>query len=341
MRTPARRFTPRLHDVQLFALIFCAIFLLHSSLLRLPYFWDEAGYYIPAAYEFFTFGHLIPQSVPSNAHPPLPAIYLALWWKLSAFKPAVTRTAMLLVAAFALLAVYKLARLLANNTVAVAVVLCTAIYPIWFAQSSLAHSDLPAAAFGLWALFFYFRGLHDDEVESPVPYPAADTVEKQARRSRYLIAASVLFALAGLCKETAIVNPLALAAYETAAALRQRQRPSGSRFVPAILLIISILPLALWFAYHRLRTGFFFGNPEFFAYNVSGTLTPLRIALSLVLRLWQMFGYMNMWFLTVATIWAMRYPALKAEDGSERRRIALGEQYRILAILCANLLLFS
>src|SRR5690242_20326345 len=152
MRTPARRFTPRLHDVQLFALIFCAIFLLHSSLLRLPYFWDEAGYYIPAAYEFFTSGHLIPGSVPSNAHPPLPAIYLALWWKLSAFKPAVTRTAMLLVAAFALLAVYRLARNLANTAVAISVLLCTAAFPVWFAQSALAHSDLAAAALVMWGL---------------------------------------------------------------------------------------------------------------------------------------------------------------------------------------------
>ncbi|HKR29449.1 MAG TPA: hypothetical protein VJT08_03185, partial [Terriglobales bacterium] len=97
MRTPARRFYPPIGNLQLFALIFCAIFVLHAPLLRLPYFWDEAGYYIPAAYEFFTSGHLIPQSVPSNAHPPLPGIYLALWWKLSAFKPAVTRTAILLV----------------------------------------------------------------------------------------------------------------------------------------------------------------------------------------------------------------------------------------------------
>src|SRR5207248_1978125 len=150
---------PRLRDIHIFALIFTAIFLLHAPLLRLPYFWDEAGYYIPSAYEFFTHGSIVPHSVPSNAHPPLPAIYLALWWKLSAFKPAVTRTAMLLLAALALTAVFRLARLLINSDVAIATVLCTAIYPIWFAQSSLAHADLPAAAFLLWALFFYFRSL--------------------------------------------------------------------------------------------------------------------------------------------------------------------------------------
>jgi hypothetical protein len=97
----------------------------------------------------------------------------------------------------------------------------------------------------------------------------------------------------------------------------------------------------LWFTYHRLRTGFFFGNPEFFEYNVRGTLTPLRIAISLLLRLWQMLGYMNIWLLTLATIWAMRYPALMENDGTERRRIGLAAQCRIAAVLCANLVLFS
>ena len=339
MRKPARAASPRMGNLQLFALIFCAIFLLHAPLLRLPYFWDEAGYYIPAAYEFFTSGHLIPQSVPSNAHPPLPAMYLALWWKLSAFKPAVTRTAMLLVAASALLAVYRLARLLSSNAVAFAVVLCTAIYPVWFAQSSLAHSDLPAAAFVLWGLFFYFRSLPRETSVSAGSNATASDVSKPLLGS--LVAASVFFALGALCKETAIVSPLALAAYDGVAASRKEKPRESSWYIRPALLVISIVPLSLWFAYHRLRTGFFFGNPEFFAYNVSGTLTPLRVAISVLLRLWQMLGYMDMWLLTLATIWAMRYPALTESDGTERRRIALGAQYRVAAVLCANLVLFS
>ncbi len=339
MRKPARAPIPQIGNLQLFALIFCAIFLLHAPLLRLPYFWDEAGYYIPAAYEFFTSGHLIPRSVPSNAHPPLPATYLALWWKLSAFKPAVTRTAMLLVAAFGLLAVHRLARALSSNAVAFAVLLCTAIYPVWFAQSSLAHSDLAAAAFVLWGLVFYFRS-EPQETSKSAASNAAESDGKGPLPSS-IVGASVLFALGALCKETAIVSPLGLAAYDTVAAFRDEENREGGWFIRPALLVLSIVPLALWLAYHRVRTGFFFGNPEFFAYNVSGTLTPLRIAISLLLRLWQMLGYMNMWLLTLATIWAMRYPALMEDDGTERRRIALGAQYRIAAILCANLIVFS
>src|SRR6202011_4148202 len=64
----------------LFALFFAGLMLLHAPLLRLPYFWDEAGYYIPAARDLFLTGTLIPQSTPSNAHPPLVMAWLALAW---------------------------------------------------------------------------------------------------------------------------------------------------------------------------------------------------------------------------------------------------------------------
>jgi hypothetical protein len=50
---------------------------------------------------------------------------------------------------------------------------------------------------------------------------------------------------------------------------------------------------------------------------------------------------MNLWLLTLATLWVMRYPALQEADGSERKRISLAAQYRIAAILAANLAFFS
>jgi len=116
---------------------------------------------------------------------------------------------------------------------------------------------------------------------------------------------------------------------------------TAGMFARPALLLSSVMPIGIWFLYHRLRTGFFFGNPEFFAYNVTGTFTPLRIVMSIGLRLWQSLGYMNLWLLTLATIWVMRYPALSEEDGSERPRIALTIQFRIAAILVANVLAFS
>src|SRR3569833_1505823 len=172
-----------------FPVIFAALYLSHFSLLRLPYYWDEAGYYIPAAWDFFRTGSLIPSTTLSNAHPPLPSVYLALWWKLSGFYPEVTREAVLIVASFGLLAVWRLAqRLSGSGAVAFWTVALTALYPIWFAQSTLAQADVFAAAFSLWGLVY---GLPD--------------------RDRHLPAAAVWFTLAVLSKETAIAIPITLA----------------------------------------------------------------------------------------------------------------------------------
>ena len=71
----------------IFPLLFVGVYLSHLTLLRLPYYWDEAGYYIPAAYDFFRTGDVIPSTTLANAHPPLPSLYLALWWK-SGFTPS-------------------------------------------------------------------------------------------------------------------------------------------------------------------------------------------------------------------------------------------------------------
>src|SRR5664279_2222736 len=54
-----------------YALIFTFLFVTHAPLLRLPYFWDEAGYFIPAARDLLLTGSLIPHTTLSNAHPPL------------------------------------------------------------------------------------------------------------------------------------------------------------------------------------------------------------------------------------------------------------------------------
>src|SRR5256884_7880384 len=136
----------------IFAAIFAAIFLLHLPLLQLPYFWDEAGYYVPAARDLLLTGSLIPHSTVSNAHPPLVMKYLAVWWKLAGYSPVVTRSTMLLVAAFALLGLFRLAQSVGNTPVAVASTVCTALYPVFFVQSSLAHVDLTAAGLTFWGL---------------------------------------------------------------------------------------------------------------------------------------------------------------------------------------------
>ncbi len=282
----------------LFALIFSGVFLLHAPLLRLPYFWDEAGYYIPAARDLLLTGSLTPHSTVSNAHPPLVMAWLAVWWKLSGYTPAVTRTAMLLVAAFALLGLFRLARETASLPVAIATVICTALYPVFFTQSSMAHLDLAAAALTFWGLAYYLR-----------------------RRDLPVFA---FFSLAALAKETAIITPLALFAWEFVCRWLSRWRDDESICFRAgrarsLLLLVPVLPLAAWFAWHLHRTGYLLGNPEFFRYNVAGTLHPLRILVAFGTRMWQLLGYMNLFVLTLAAAAALTLPPVRVALAARQR----------------------
>ena len=295
------------------ALIFLVLLALHFSLLKLPYFWDEAGYYVPAAHDLLVTGSLIPRTTISNAHPPLVMAYLALWWKIFGFTPSITRIAMLLMSSFTLLGLFRLAQRIANIEVAIVSVICTALYPVFFAQSSLAHLDLAAAGFIFWGLKAY--------------------VEKRCTVT------AAWFSLAVLTKETAILAPLALAAWEILQTLQSRKSHQAS--APPVrstlflfTLIFPVLPLTVWYGYHYLRTGFTFGNPEFLRYNVQATMHPLRIVLALLMRLWQTFGYMNLFLLTAAGVLAMWRPPLRHQE-MERPRIPLDIQFSFLAVVVA------
>ena len=317
----------------LYPLFFVAVFLSHWTLLRLPYFWDEAGYYIPAALDFFRTGTLIPQSTISNAHPPLPSILLAAWWHLSGYVISGTRTFICIVSSAALLGVFRLARRLGGDLTAAVVTLLTAAYPVWFAQSTLAHADIFAAAFTLWALSFYLAPQVTSHDHSRV-------VLEPPRSASNTLAIAVLFSLAVLSKETAIVTPAALAAWELFGLLRQ---PAPSRSLrssfPAIgALIAPVLPLAAWYAYHHHRTGFVFGNPEFLRYNATANLDAHRFLLCLWHRFLHLTMHMNMFVPVLCTAAAVLRPVLRGREHSHLSRPVC---YAIAAILVGNLLAFS
>jgi hypothetical protein len=302
-----------------YALIFTFLFVTHATLLRLPYFWDEAGYFIPAARDLLLTGSLIPHTTLSNAHPPLVMLWLAFWWKCSAFTPAVTRTAMLMVAAFALVGLWRLSRDVANEAVAAVTVLCTALYPVFFAQSSLAHLDMMAAALTLWGLAMH--------------------VERRP------VATIFFFALAPLAKETAIVTPMVLLGWELLCPLLRGVRVSEDESLclhrrtrwQTFSLLLCLAPLLLWFGYHHYRTGFYLGNPEYLRYNLQATLNPLRIVLAILIRLWHVFGYLNLFLLVIGAIVAMSRPPLPESDGTLRLRIPVNVQLVFAVVLAGNI----
>lgn len=288
-------------------------------MLRLPYYWDEAGYYIPAAYDLFRTGSLIPYSTLSNAHPPLPSLYLAAWWKFAGFAPFTTRLAMLIVASCALLGVYRLAQRITRQTsIAIATTLLTALYPVWFAQSTLAHADLFAAAATLWGLVLFVPG----------------------GRAARILPAALCFALATLSKETAVCSVLSLAACEGWRSLRGAadRRPHLRN---AAVLCASLIPLCAWYVYHWRRTGFVFGNPEYLRYNAAATLTPLRIALALMHRSLHLTAHMNLFVPVLCACASLLLVPRPLPDGSLRPTLPRGSVIPLVWVFVANLLCFS
>jgi hypothetical protein len=303
----------------IFPVVFVALYASHFSLLRLPYYWDEAGYYIPAAWDFFRTGSLIPTTTLTNAHPPLPSIYLALWWKASGFLPEVTREAVLIVAALGLLAVWKLAlRLHGSRLVAFWTVILTGIYPIWFAQSTLAHADIFAATFALWGLVYSLPDRHRN------PWAAA-----------------LWFTAAVLSKETAIAIPLTLVVVRAIEGFRSQPPDRQKLWRETAWLASCILPLAAWYGWHFAKTGYLFGNPQFLRYNVQANFAPDRFIAALVHRVLHLTGHMNMFVPVLLTLAALMLQPRVDRDGRMRTGLSVLVRWRIFFLLLVNAVLFS
>ncbi len=269
-----------------YLLLFCAVALAHLSLLRLPYFWDEGGYYVPAALDFFHRWTLIPEF--TNAHPPLPSIVLGLAWHLFGFHILVTRLVACAFAAGALLAVFELARRLLGLGLAMVVTALTAIYPIWYTQSSLAHADIFAAALTLAGLAVFLTAPELGGNRGQITPPARSS-------SGRLLWAAAFFCLSVLAKETAVVQPVALALFLTARLQLQRTAEKQTTWRWLFALCSPVPVLAVWFGYHRWKTGFTFGNPEYLRYNATANLTIQHLLTSFGYRAMHLFWQRSIW----------------------------------------------
>lgn len=291
--------------------------LTHTHVLSLPYFWDEAGFYVPVANDFFVRGSLIPESVPTNAHPPLLTMYVSAWWRVLGPKVETSRVGMLAISAIGLWAVFRLGRRLRCGKTGILVVLCTATYPCYFAQSSMVLADLPAAAFSWLGLSYYLEN----------------------RR-----VAGLWFSVAVLWKETAILVPLTLLAvdllfllFEGGPSALEPLAPGPSvrkhwfwTGVPTALLIA-------WYTYHWSETDIVFGNTEFIRYNVTANLDLSRFLLALAIRCWQAFGHLGMLVFSLgfagSLLWSLR--------NKGRQALWRPALFRFGALVCSHLLVMS
>src|SRR6266566_5538610 len=129
-----------------FGLIGAFLILAHGPLLRLPFYWDEAGQFVPASLDLFRGGAWIPVSTVPNVHPPGVMAYLAGVWSVFGYSIAGTRIAMLLAATLGLLFTFLLGIELARGSTgapAFAALALMCLSPLFFAQSMLVQLDLP------------------------------------------------------------------------------------------------------------------------------------------------------------------------------------------------------
>ncbi len=292
--------------------VFLTLLLLHSPFLSLPYFWDEAGYYIPAALDYSRSWLLIPETTLPTGHTPLLIVYLGLLWRVFGFSPLVTRLAMILVAAGTVVATYVLARRVTEREPAAWSAALLAISPMFFAQSSLVYLDLAAGLFTVLAVLALL----------------------DRRMAIFALAAT----LAVVSKETAVVLlPVAWAFV----LWRRRARPTipaeegaengGTQHAAPlrewIALAVPLLPLLAWTLYYHHRTGYWTGNAEYLQYNLFSTLGPGRIFWSLMRRLYEVLvGGFN-WLMVLGAgvgIW-WQHSRKAGHRGAETRRLDKGK----------------
>ncbi len=252
-----RRVRPQRY-LLIYALVAAVLILAHGPLLELPYYWDEAGQFIPAATDLYTSGSWISHSATPNVHPPGVMVWLALAWHLFGFAIVTTRLAMLVLAAFGVLTAFLLSIELSRGspgTPAFAAAMLLCLSPLFYAQSMMALLDMPAMAFTSLALLLF--------------------LQNKLRASALACVALVLV------KETGIVVPLVFAAW-----LGYEGRKSEESRKEALWFAVPLLPLVLWLIALRYFTGNWFGNAEFGNYNLSFPLNPGRLAYALFRRLY-------------------------------------------------------
>jgi len=268
----ARQIRPTVY-LFFFGVIAAVVFLTHAPLLRLPFYWDELGQFVPASLDLFQTGAWVPYTTVPNVHPPGVMAYLAAFWHLTGYSVVATRIAMLLLASAGALFSFLLAIELAKRAPgfpAFGALMFLVLSPLFVAQAMLAQLDMPAMVFTSLALLLFLQ-------------------------NRMRSAALACVALV-LVKETGLVLPAVFGAW----LLKER------RWREALLFSAPLLPLAVWlWALHRV-TGHWGGNASFEQYNVVYTLHPIRFILALARRFYYLFLGTGHWVGALAIAYAWR-----------------------------------
>ena len=262
-----------------FAALLLVVLLSHAPYLSLPYFWDELGQFVPAATDILRSGALVPVSTVPNVHPPGVMLYLALVWKIFGYSIVSARVAMLLVAAAGVYASFLLSIRLSRGVPgapAFSAALLLIATPLFYTQAMMAQLDMPAMTLTVVALLLFIE-------------------------DRFALSALACLALV-LVKETGAIAPVVFGAW---LGFRERRWREASYFAAPFA------PLAAWIILLWHETGTPLGDAGFAHYNVAYSLHPVRIAATLLRRLYFLFVADFRWIGTVV-LWSVwrRTPGL-------------------------------
>ena len=257
------------------------VFVAHLPYFGLPYFWDELGQFVPAALDILHDGAWIPHSTVPNAHPPGVMAYLALVWRIAGYSIAATRSAMLALAAGAVIATYFLGGELSRDRApAIFAIVFLLLDPLFYTQSMMAQLDMPAMLFTVLGLLFFLA-------------------------DRHFAAAAACTALV-LSKETGALLPLIfiMALYRD---------PARSKY--AAYYLAPFAALAIWFIALWHTTGHLFGDPGFTQYNTIYSLNPVRALVALLRRFFYLFIADFRWVGAIAIFLAWKRSGIYATRG--------------------------
>ena len=247
------------------------VLLSHLPFLKLPYYWDELGQFVPAALDILQSGAWIPRSTTPNVHPPGVMTYLAAVWLVAGYSIAATRVAMLALAAAGTVITMRLGvRMGLSRGAATLAASWLAISPLFFTQSMMAQLDMPAMVFFTLALLLFLE----------------ERIRGAAIASTFLV----------LVKETGLVAPAVFLLWLW---IEGRRRE-------ALWFVLPVAPLLLWVIVLDRGTGHLFGNAAFTRYNLWYPLHPVRLPLALLRRLFYLFASSGHWIGTIAVIAAWR-----------------------------------
>jgi hypothetical protein len=265
-----------------FAVIAAVVFLTHAPLLRLPFYWDELGQFVPASLDLFQTGAWVPYTTTPNIHPPGLMAYLAGFWSITGYSIPATRAAMLLMASVGAFFTFLLAIELGKEAAglpAFTALLFLCASPLFVAQSMLAQLDMPAMVFGCLSLLLFLQ---------------------ERMRSAALACVALV-----LMKETGIVAP---AVFGVCLLTEKRWRD-------ATFFIAPLVPLGVWLTVLHGATGHWAGNAAFEQYNAVYNLHPVRLGLALVRRLYYFFIGSGHWIGTAALAYAWKHTGVFRSRG--------------------------